>query len=294
MLGEDRAITFVEYGRGLYRYPKRMIGREIPTLAPHPDVIVFAAHPDDDVLGLSATINRHQRKGEKVAVVYVTNGSGDLGESYRLTSKHAKTRSALRYGEARQALSLIGIPKESVYCLGFPDGGTHRYLKNMATDIISLVQKLNPDKIYVHSVEGGHNDHDMVSLAVKSACKKIAFSNLYEWAEYHPTQVLGTEDVKFLECYGSEIKVELTEQEVLLKKKMLALHKSQDVEQFYLMGEAIRPINLSHLEKELHLYSNFPKQKLKSIIDLFNESMSDKAINRVYSSKQGTTKLDGF
>jgi LmbE family N-acetylglucosaminyl deacetylase len=276
ILGEERTIKFVEYVRGLYRYPNRMVGRILPEYPNNTSgVLVFAAHPDDDVLGLSATINRHQMNGDRVTVIYVTNGSGDLGESYRLRSSYSKERSALRYSEGTRSLSLLGMKKENVYCLGFPDGGTHRYLKHMATDIFSLIRKFNPKKIYVHSIEGGHTDHDMVSYVVKSVCKKIGFKHLFEWAEYNPTQFLGTEDIKFLSDHGGEMKVELSDKEQCLKKAMLAFHKSQNVEQYFKMGEAIRPADLSDIEKELYEYAKLSTEKLRSIIQTFSVSMND-------------------
>ena len=38
------------------------------------EVIVFVAHPDDEVLGMSGTILKHSQKGDFVKVVYLATG----------------------------------------------------------------------------------------------------------------------------------------------------------------------------------------------------------------------------
>jgi LmbE family N-acetylglucosaminyl deacetylase len=240
------------------------------------DVLVFAAHPDDDVLGLSTTLYRHSLKNENLKVVFVTNGTGRDGESWNISDSESKKKSEIRYREAVNALSLINISTENIFCLGYPDGGTQRYLKNIATDVIMLVKKLKPGRIYVHCIEGGHVDHDMTSFVVKSVCNKIAYTNVFEWTEYNPIQPLGAQNVKFLPSQSTglkEIKIDISENERILKRKMLTCHYSQDIEQFFLQGEAIRQANTSQLEAELFEHCQLPKKRLLSIVKSFTKSI---------------------
>lgn len=54
-----------------------MLGREFQdNIKQEADILVFAAHPDDEVLGLSSILYSHQEKRENAVVTYVTNGSG--------------------------------------------------------------------------------------------------------------------------------------------------------------------------------------------------------------------------
>lgn len=272
----EKRIKNVEYVRGLYRYPKKMLGRKLPTknLNDKTDVLVFAAHPDDDVLGLGTTLYRHSLKNDSTRVVFVTNGSGRDGESWNIRFRESKRKTITRYQEALNALSLINIPDTNIYCLGYPDGGTQRYVKNMAADILKLIQELNPRRIYVHCIEGGHIDHDLTSFVVKSVCYSIGYSNIFEWTEYNPEQPLGAHKVKFLPTYINKSKtvtIEISEKERELKRQMLACHESQDVEQFYLQGEAIRKAKTSQVEKEVFEYCQIPETKLKTIINEIRE-----------------------
>ncbi|RST72567.1 PIG-L family deacetylase [Siminovitchia acidinfaciens] len=275
----EKIIKKVEYIRGIYKYPGKMLGRKFPNnnINNNIDVLVFAAHPDDDVLGLGTTLSRHSQKGDTIKIIFVTNGSKGVGESWNIRESESIRRSEVRYREAVQALAVINIPSENIFCLGYPDGGTQRYLKNMSVDILMLIQKYNPGRIYVHCIEGGHGDHDMTSFVVKSICEKIGYSNVFEWTEYNPKQPLGSHDVNFLPSQSpkqKEIKIDISKEEQSLKRQMLAFHQSQDVEQFFLQGEAIRQANTSKLEKELYDHCQLPKSRLLPILKEFNKFLS--------------------
>lgn len=257
-----------------------MLGRKMNEVSPQKstDVLVFAAHPDDDVLGLSSTLYRHSLNGENIKVIFVTNGTGDQGYSWYLSKTTSNNKANLRYHEALQALSQINIPQENIYCLGFPDGGTQRYLREMSNDVSEIIQYLNPRKIYVHCIEGGHIDHDMTSFAVKTACRQLNYDEVYEWAEYNcTTQLIGSEKVKFPSSDENSEKgkiVNISEEERILKRRMLSCHKSQDVEQYYMQGEAIRKANTSNCVQELYDHGRLAEPQLKTVLQEFSQSCS--------------------
>lgn len=271
--GYNYLIKFIEYIRGLYRYPGSMLGRIMPAkLTEVTDVLVIAAHPDDEILGLSSMLGKHRMNGDMVTIVYVTNGSVGKGPSWKCSKMASEQISKRRYEEGARALSHIGIKKGNLLCLGFPDGGTHRYLVEMAKDIIKLINDLNPKKIYVHSIEGGHDDHDIVSFVVKSVCKQLGSLHLYEWAEYNRLQPLGSKNINFRASIPSKYKetiMHLTKEEQKLKKKMLENHESQGVVVHYMMGEAIRQADFSNLETNLYEYSHFAKRGIKPLVKRF-------------------------
>ncbi|WP_409303492.1 PIG-L deacetylase family protein [Peribacillus sp. SCS-155] len=284
-LGEQ-LIRKVEFIRGLYQHPNKMIGRKLPPINHHyitkrTDVLVFAAHSDDEVLGLGASLYRHSAKGDNIKIVFTTNGSADWYglQSWHIKTKESTKRAEIRYKEAVNALSLLNIPKENIYCLGYPDGGSQRYLKNMEDDIQFLMKTLNPGKVYVHCIEGGHVDHDMTSFVVKTTCKKIGFNNVFEWAEYNPKQPIGTKNIKFLPNPVNTFKetiLDITEEERHLKRMMLSCHKSQQVEEYYAQGEALRQANLKNVEIELMEHCQLPKFRLHSIVKKYNKPFINK------------------
>lgn len=270
-------VKKIEYLRGLYRYPNKMLGRHFnlhPKNKRNTDVLVIAAHQDDDALGLGTVLCRHSLKGDNIKVVFVTNGTAGAGESWHLTHNQSRKKAELRYNEAIEALSHINVSKENVFCLGFPDGGTQRYLKEISMDITKLFHEFNPKQVYVHCIEGGHIDHDLTSFAVKSVCRKIGYANLFEWSEYNPSQPIGTPNIKFLPSTRNrreEIVIHITEQERNLKRKMLACHQSQDIEQHYMEGEAIRKADIFIAEEELKENCQLSNKRLFPIVKSFHK-----------------------
>lgn len=271
-----RLLRVVERLRGLYRYPNHMLGRKcsISLKDDQVDILVFAAHQDDDVLGLGTVLRRHRLKGERVKMVYVTNGSGNGGESWYIKARNAKKKADERYKEAVNALSLIDISEGNIHCLGYPDAGSYRYLTKIAFDVSGLITQLNPKRIYVHSIEGGHKDHDFTSFAVKSICKKINYTNVFEWAEYHPSQPMGTPNVTFLSQsrYQDEV-IEINAEERALKKEMLAAHHSQNVVNFYTEGETIRQVEFTDFEKQLRALCKLSNKHMNFALKDFNHFM---------------------
>ena len=275
----DQSIKKLEYYRGLYRYPNKMLGRNVTihSMDKKTDILVFAAHPDDDVLGLGTNLYRHRLNGDNIKVVFVTNGTAGAGESWYRSINKSKNRTNLRYREAVLALSEIDISKENIFCLGFPDGGTQRYLETMSKDILMLLKEWNPKQVYVHCIEGGHIDHDITSFVVKSVCKNIGYKNVFEYAEYNPIQPIGTQNIRFLPDSSNnvnEVIIDISDEERMLKKKMLSFHQSQGVEKYFLQGEAIRKADFNNSELELYEYCQLSKRCLAPIINRFHSFIS--------------------
>ena len=65
-------------------------------------VLVFAAHPDDEVLGMGGTIAVHAERGDEVRIVVVTDGSSTQYPG------DADTR-ARKDGEAVSAAAELGV-----------------------------------------------------------------------------------------------------------------------------------------------------------------------------------------
>lgn len=84
-------------------------------------LLVIAPHCDDEVFGAGGFIYEALKKGAKVYVVVVTNG-----DAFRLLI-HRPSR-ALNLGLRRQketleALGVLGVPKDHIFFLGYPDRG---------------------------------------------------------------------------------------------------------------------------------------------------------------------------
>ncbi len=103
-------------------------------------LMVFSPHPDDETLAAAGLIQRVQRLGGRVKVVFMTNGDG-FPDGVQMED-HISTPTPndyVGYGnerrlEAEEALKILGIDEEDILFLGFPDGGLYSLLTKFRQD----------------------------------------------------------------------------------------------------------------------------------------------------------------
>lgn len=90
-------------------------------------LLVVAPHPDDETLGAGGLIQAARQANLPVQVVVVTNGDGSTPAAAKLTKALFVTATdRIKLGHARQAETLaamaaLGVARESVHFLGYPD-----------------------------------------------------------------------------------------------------------------------------------------------------------------------------
>jgi LmbE family N-acetylglucosaminyl deacetylase len=123
--------------------------------------LVFAPHPDDDVLGCGGSIIKHAGRGNTVGVVYVTSGGcGSLTHGVDETA-------AIRETEARKAAVLLGISE--VHFLRNPDGQLSYSVENLSS-MTRLLRDFRPDVVYLPHQHDEHRDHRVTHELVLEAC----------------------------------------------------------------------------------------------------------------------------
>jgi LmbE family N-acetylglucosaminyl deacetylase len=93
------------------------------------DLLVFAPHPDDEVLGCAGVILQALADGKRVGVVVLTNGDGYPKAAAvmakksvdELTSEDFDKLGAIRQGQSLEGAQRLGLPAGSVMFLGYPD-----------------------------------------------------------------------------------------------------------------------------------------------------------------------------
>lgn len=147
-------------------------------------VVVIAAHPDDEVIGMGARLRRMRN----AVLVYVTEGAPknyDYALSAGYPSRQAYSRARMR--EAGESLELAHLSKECCISMGFVDQDLSFNLVNLVSRIKEVLDVVKPLAVFSHSYEGGHPDHDSVSFAVscclKKSCGKPPFH--FEFTSYH-------------------------------------------------------------------------------------------------------------
>jgi LmbE family N-acetylglucosaminyl deacetylase len=181
-------------------------------------VLAIAAHPDDELLGLGATLARHAEAGDDVIAIVVSEGASSR---YEAGAEHELQRAG------RKAAEVLGL--REVRFLGFPDQRLDTIpLIEITQRIEREMDGFRPDVLYTHHWGDMNRDHRIVGEAVMVAARPIgdAFPRTVllfetpsstEWAPPDPTSafipnhfvdVTRTIEKKLaaMACYESELR----------------------------------------------------------------------------------------
>ena len=127
-------------------------------------IICFAAHPDDEVLGLGGTLIKHIKQNDDVHIIIFS-----LGEE----SKNSKNiDSERRLGSAKKCSEILG--SKSLEVLNYPDQKMDTVPKlEIIQKIENIVNKMRPNIIYTHHEGDINHDHQIISHAVLTALRPM-------------------------------------------------------------------------------------------------------------------------
>lgn len=162
-------------------------------------VVLFAPHPDDEVLGCGLTCHRHHLQGDPVHVVVACDGAlGNRGSEAQPRDEFVRRREA----EARAACAVLGF--DSVEFLGYPEGhvpGPAEFDAAVASLVRILVAR-RPSTVYAPWVGEHQLDHHVLALAVLEALRRLPTELprprlwTYEiWSALVPTHVVDVSAV---------------------------------------------------------------------------------------------------
>ena len=128
-------------------------------------VVVFAAHPDDDILGCGGTIAKLTQEGSKVHIVFLADG-----ESSRSDIADINSLIQQRKQNAKKALKILGC--DSIEFLGFPDNRLDSLdLLDVVKKIEGFIDAYKPYTIFTHYAHDLNIDHQITHNAVVTACR---------------------------------------------------------------------------------------------------------------------------
>ena len=146
-------------------------------------MILLSPHCDDESLFCGSILK------EKPLVVIVCDGTRHL--KFGVTAED-------RRNESLEAMTKLGL---EVKFLGF------REKEINSEDLIKAFKKLKkeykPDLVYAPELEGGNEDHDLISTT------SSIFDNVKYYKTYNKDQITGTDKApkEILDCYKSQIRI---------------------------------------------------------------------------------------
>ena len=133
------------------------------------NVLILAAHPDDEVLGCGGTIPRLVQEGSKVYIAIL--GEGITSRYTRREQADNCLVEALRTS-SRQVAELLGATE--LFTFGLPDNRFDTVpLLDVVKIIEDLIARLQPQVIYTHHGGDLNIDHALVFRATLTASRPV-------------------------------------------------------------------------------------------------------------------------
>ena len=134
-------------------------------------VLVIAAHPDDEVLGMGGLLKKFSKKENDIKIVFLATGISSRRSNDYLNSTKYKINNNLKNDiekqieklqkDARKALSVLGIKK--IQFEDFPDNEMDTVSKLKITKKIeAIIDDYRPDTVYTHSQCDINVDHRLI------------------------------------------------------------------------------------------------------------------------------------
>ena len=185
------------------------------------NVLAIGCHPDDLEICAGGTLAKCAKRGDKVTMVAVANGSA----GHKVLSKEEIVK--VRLEEATKSAKLIGA---EYYNLGIDDMFIHKDYDLAVKRVSDIIRKTKPDFIITQRDDDYMIDHNIVNERVFDASMA---ATVYHYPTEHPeypvfdkfTPIYMMENVRQIGAFPEEF-VDITD-EIETKIQMYLQHKSQ-------------------------------------------------------------------
>ena len=103
-------------------------------------ILVIAPHPDDEILGAGGSLLKSIEKGKKVKVIYITDGTTNRDENYKVSKK------------AGYEIDYLNLKNNNI-----------EINKDILKKFIELIENWNPKCILIPFLADDHDDHRRVN-----------------------------------------------------------------------------------------------------------------------------------
>ena len=173
-------------------------------------ILVVAAHPDDEVLGIGGTIAKHIKRGDSVFVCMVTSAYGPEWSEKYLGKKLLAQQAVDKLLKIKQRYNL-DLPTVKLNTL--PHGELNKRINEVINDV-------GPDIIYTHFENDPNYDHTLVFRACLIGTRPPKKIKLFAFETLSETEW----DIR---PFAPNYYVELDKKAIDLKIKAFKLYKTE-------------------------------------------------------------------
>lgn len=196
-------------------------------------VVIFSPHPDDDILACGGAIALKIKQGYGIYIVYMTDGRNSHLYELGIASDPSPSELAeIRKEEAKKALSILGLDKDTFIFLDFEDGTLENNIYAAEREVKQILKNLQPVEVYFPTLRDKHRDHRATNIIVCESLKAVRFrGSAYQYTIY------GDQDGSV--CLNEKEKSIDVSSVLDLKKKAIQEHQSQVAKLFPKQERAI-------------------------------------------------------
>lgn len=175
------------------------------------NILVLAAHPDDETLGMGGTISRLTSEGHNVRVLTFTDGESSRGT----TTKN-------RNPKLRNISDILGI--SSFESGDFPDNAMDSVPLLELAKFIEFNKGFEPDAVFTHNVSDLNIDHTLVYKATLTAFRPQLGNNMDIYSYFVPSATDYNPDNNF---NGNNVYFKLSNEDVSKKLSALKVYDAE-------------------------------------------------------------------
>lgn len=187
-------------------------------------ILIIAAHPDDDILGVGGFISKYNDQ-LSIRVIFIAEGTSCRYSSKQIESEICSIEDEIEFRNncAKKALAQLNVENYHFYNLrcGRLDQTPLLDLNKIIEEEIS---NYKPDTIFTHSDCDLNLDHQKVSLATTIATRPKNNSTVSNILFY---EILSSSEWKFTDAFLPNYFVKLSEDDVERKWKALSCYESE-------------------------------------------------------------------
>ncbi len=188
-------------------------------------ILVVAAHPDDEVLGMGGTLLKHHRDRDEVSVIFMSDGVTGRDVNYDPLHRAEEI-------QARKDMALLAgthYGSQNIHFLDLPNLRMDKeYILDITKQIEGYVNEIDPTVVYTHFGSDTNIDHGVTnkacvialrptperrvsSLRLFEVCSSTEYSPITFGQDFIPNLYIDTTDFaeeksKLLSCYQFEMR----------------------------------------------------------------------------------------
>lgn len=178
-------------------------------------ILVIAAHPDDEILGIGGTVRKHYEKGDEVYCLILGEGMTSRG---KLSNKKVEEL----HKDTLKAAEVLGY--KEVYFENIPDNKFDSVpLLEIIKKIEKYIDEINPNIIYTHHEKDLNIDHTLTYRAVLTATRPFGD---YPVKEVYTFETPSSTEWNFDETFKPNTFIDISKT-IEFKTKAMSFYKSE-------------------------------------------------------------------